>query len=78
MNKMPTWEFLWARVFTRIYFPGNLIWKVWRGKSTSEVKVLSRDGMSRNSLYIKYSLMFIDKNAQQTSSPVGIEYVEIK
>lgn len=44
---MAPWTFSWSRIFLRLFFPGNLVWKVRRGESSTEISILARayDGM---------------------------------
>lgn len=75
------WTPLWSSIFLRFFFPGNLAWKIWRGKPSPDVMVLDRacDGMGEtaSSNINETKLITADTHTQPAPSLVGIEYVNI-
>lgn len=75
------WTPSWSSIFLRVFFPGNLVWKIWRGRSSPEVMVLARacDGMDEttSSDRNETKLIITDTHTQPILPLVGIEYVDI-
>lgn len=67
---MASWTFL-SNILLKVFFPGNFIPDIWRGKLSPHALVLARarDGMDETTSYGR---------AEGPESLAGIEYVSIE
>lgn len=75
------WIPSWSSIFLRVFFPGNLAWKIRREKSSDDVKLLARscDGMDETASSDRSETKLITTDIPMYTQPVvGIEYVNIK
>lgn len=76
-----TMSSLWSSIFLKIFFPGNVIWKIWHGMVSDQVKILARarGGMDETTSCgrVEQKLIVEDTHAYPVPLP-GIEYVDIE
>lgn len=67
----------WSSLFLKIFFPGNIVWKIWSSALSPDVQTLARaHGMMKLLPAGEQRLTIADPHTQSALS--GIEYVDIQ